>query len=82
MQSMDSAFGPGVVSIFLQAWLFGAMHYLQGFPNGGWGLVMAAVYGLMLGWLRRRSQGMLAPWLAHICADMVIFAILAASKNV
>jgi membrane protease YdiL (CAAX protease family) len=77
MQSMDSAFGPGVVSIFVQAWLFGAMHYLQGFPNGVWGLVMATVYGLMLGWLRRRSQGMLAPWLAHICADAVIFMILA-----
>ncbi len=77
MQSMDSAFGPGIISIFVQAWLFGVMHYLQGFPNGGWGLIMAAVYGLMLGWLRKRSQGMLAPWLAHICADMVIFAILA-----
>jgi membrane protease YdiL (CAAX protease family) len=82
MQSMDSAFGPGIVSIFVQGWLFGAMHYLQGFPNGGWGLVMAAVYGIMLGWLRRLSQGMFAPWLAHVCADMVIFAILATSKNV
>jgi membrane protease YdiL (CAAX protease family) len=82
MQSMDSAFGPGIVSIFVQGWLFGAMHYLQGFPNGVWGLVMATVYGLMLGWLRRRSQGMLAPWLAHVCADMVIFVILATSKNV
>jgi len=76
MQSMDSAFGPGVVSIFVQGWLFGAMHYLQGFPNGAWGLMMAAAYGLMLGWLRRLSQGMFAPWLAHICADVVIFVIL------
>jgi CAAX protease family protein len=82
MQAMDSAFGPGAVSIVIQGWLFGAMHYLRGFPNGIWGLVMAAAYGLMLGWLRRRSQGMLAPWLAHVCADMVIFAILAASKGV
>jgi membrane protease YdiL (CAAX protease family) len=82
MQSMDSAFGPGVASVLVQGWLFGAMHYLQGFPNGGWGLVMATVYGLILGWLRRLSQGMLAPWLAHVCADAVIFAILATSKNV
>jgi membrane protease YdiL (CAAX protease family) len=82
MQAMDSAFGPGIASVLVQGWLFGAMHYLQGFPNGGWGLVMATAYGIMLGWLRRRSQGMLAPWLAHVCADIVIFVILATSKNV
>jgi hypothetical protein len=31
----------------------------------------------MLGALRRRAQGMFAPWIAHVCADMMIFAILA-----
>lgn len=76
MQALDSAAGPGIVSILIQAWLFGAMHFLQGFPNGGWGLVMTIVYGVMLGETRRRSQGMLAPWAAHVCADLVIFAIL------
>lgn len=39
---------------------------------------MVFVYGLMLGAIRRRSMGMLAPWLAHVAADIVIFAILAA----
>ncbi len=77
MQSLDSAIGPGIPSVMIQAWLFGVVHYLRGFPNGMWGLFMAGIYGFMLGVLRRRSQGMLAPWLAHICADMVIFAILA-----
>lgn len=77
MQALDSAFGPGVLSIVVQAWLFGAMHFWEGFPNGWWGLAMTFVYGVMLGYLRRRSQGMLAPWLAHVCADLVIFAILA-----
>jgi membrane protease YdiL (CAAX protease family) len=76
MQSLDSAFGPGSVSVLAQGWLFGAMHFLQGFPKGGWGLAMAVVYGIMLGWLRRRSRGMLAPWAAHVCADLVIFAVL------
>jgi membrane protease YdiL (CAAX protease family) len=77
MQALDSALGPGNTSIVLQAWLFGAMHYREGFPNGAWGLAMAFVYGIMLGALRRRAQGMFAPWIAHVCADMVIFAILA-----
>jgi membrane protease YdiL (CAAX protease family) len=77
MQALDSAFGPGIMSIVVQAWLFGAMHYRDGFPNGAWGLVMTFAYGIMLGALRRRAQGMFAPWIAHVCADMVIFAILA-----
>ncbi len=76
MQSLDSTFGPGFVSILIQAWLFGAMHFLQGFPKGWWGLAMTAVYGIMLGVLRRRSRGILAPWAAHVCADLVIFSIL------
>jgi hypothetical protein len=77
MQSTDSAFGPGVLSLLLQAGLFGAMHFLQGFPRGAWGFGMAFVFGIMLGHIRRKSRGMLAPWLAHVCADLVVFAILA-----
>ncbi len=76
MQSLDSTFGPSSVSVVVQALLFGAMHFLQGFPKGGWGLAMAVVYGIMLGWIRRRSRGMLAPWAAHVCADLVIFTVL------
>ena len=77
MQSTDSAFGPGALSLLLQAGLFGALHFLQGFPRGGWGFGMAFIYGIMLGHIRRKSRGMVAPWLAHVCADLVIFAILA-----
>lgn len=77
MDATDSAFGPGAGSLLMQAGLFGAMHYLQGFPRGSWGLMMTFLYGIMLGHIRRRSRGMLAPWLAHVCADLVIFAILA-----
>jgi len=77
MQSTDSAFGPGVFSLLSQAGLFGALHFLQGFPRGAWGFGMAFIYGIMLGHIRRKSRGMLAPWFAHVCADLVIFAILA-----
>jgi membrane protease YdiL (CAAX protease family) len=77
MQSLYSAIGPGMITLLGQAWLFGAMHYLKGFPNGVWGVAMTIAYGVMLGWLRQRSRGMLAPWVAHACADMVIFTILA-----
>ncbi len=76
MQATDSAFGPGSASVVVQAWLFGVMHFVTGFPNGAWGLVMALIYGIMLGAIRRRSHGLFAPWIAHVCADMAIFAIL------
>lgn len=77
LQAFDSAAGPGLLSLLGQACLFGALHYREGFPNGTWGVVMTAVYGIMLGVLRRRSQGMLAPWAVHVFADFVIFTILA-----
>ena len=77
MDALDSAFGPGNTAVVLQAASFAFLHYVTGFPRGGWGLAMTFIYGLMLGTIRRRAQGMLAPWLAHVGADITIFAILA-----
>ncbi len=64
-------------ALLLQAASFGAVHYRGGIPNGVTGLVMAAAYGVMLGLLRRCSRGLLAPWVAHVAADSVIFVYLA-----
>ena len=77
MQSLDSAVGAGYTAITIQAISFGLFHYVAGFPNGALGLVMVCVFGFMLGMLRRRSEGMLAAWMAHVLADIVIFTILA-----
>jgi membrane protease YdiL (CAAX protease family) len=76
MQALDAAFGPRTASVVIQAWAFGAMHYLRGFPSGVWGVALAFGYGILLGIIRRRSRGMAAPWLAHVFADIVIFIIL------
>jgi uncharacterized protein len=77
MEALDSALGEGYLSIGLQAISFAAFHYVTGFPNGIAGFVMVLIYGLMLGMLRRRARGLLAPWAAHVAADAVIFGILA-----
>ena len=58
-----------------QALAFGAAHY-HGFPAGPVGVVLASIYGLMLGMLRRWANGLAAPVIAHICADATIFAIV------
>ncbi len=77
MQSLDSAVGVGYAAITIQAVSFGLFHYVAGFPNGVLGLVMVCVFGFLLGMLRRRSEGLLAAWMAHVLADIVIFGILA-----
>ncbi|MEU3571753.1 type II CAAX endopeptidase family protein [Kitasatospora sp. NPDC036755] len=63
--------GPAVV---VQAAGFGLAH-ATGFPSGPAGILLATVYGLMLGVIRHRSAGLLAPYLAHVCADLTIGAL-------
>jgi membrane protease YdiL (CAAX protease family) len=58
-----------------QAALFGAMH-IGGFPRGWIGVLMASVYGFVLGVIRKESRGLLAPIATHIFADATIFLIL------
>jgi membrane protease YdiL (CAAX protease family) len=78
MEALDSALGAGYLSVGTQAASFAALHYLAGFPSGPIGFAMVFVYGVMLGVVRRHSGGLLAPWVAHVAADIAIFSILAA----
>lgn len=60
------------LAIAVQAAAFAAIHYEMGFPNGPVGYGMVFVYGLVLGYFRMRTGGLLAPITAHIVADLVI----------
>jgi membrane protease YdiL (CAAX protease family) len=62
-------------AVLIQGVVFGVVH-TQGVPRGPLGMVMASVYGVMLGWLRHYSRGMLWPFVAHVFADATIFLIL------
>lgn len=75
MQALDEALGPGMPSVVLQAAAFGLLH-IQGIPGGWVGVFMAMAYGLMLGVIRRRSRGIIAPFVTHVFADLAIFAML------
>jgi hypothetical protein len=80
LQALDSAVGAGIIPLTVQALIFGWVHYSEvGCPKGLIGVSMAAVYGLLLGVLRYRAGGMLAPWLAHVGTDITVFAIVAKS---
>jgi uncharacterized protein len=71
---LDATFGHRV-AIVLQAASFGLQH-AHGVPRGVIGVIMVFAWGLMLGWLRQRSEGMLAPVLAHVVADATIAVIV------
>jgi uncharacterized protein len=62
-------------ALFIQALVFGLVH-AHGFPRGVIGIVMATTYGVVLGYLRQRSGGLLPPLVAHIFADATIFVLV------
>ena len=73
MQSaLGTAFKRPSLVLILQASAFAAFHVAGGFPNGYTGYLMTFVYGLMMGYLRDRTEGLLAPYCAHIGADLTI----------
>jgi len=74
--AVERAFSSSAVVIFVQASSFGIAH-LNGFPRGASGIVLASIYGCMMGCIRQRSKGLLAPIAAHAFADAVIYSILA-----
>jgi membrane protease YdiL (CAAX protease family) len=74
--ALDESLGPTALAVLLQAAAFSTLHFRSGFPRGTAGVVLTFVYGLALGILRRRSGGLLAPWVTHVLTDIVIFAIV------
>ena len=62
-------------AVATQAAVFGIFH-LHGYPYGPIGVALATTYGLLLGAIRLRSNGLLAPWLAHVAVDSLIFVFI------
>jgi len=73
--ALEAAIGPSPLPVILQAVVFGIVH-VGGFPRGLAGMGLATLYGLMMGMIRRRAGGLLAPWIAHVATDIAIGAIL------
>ena len=72
--AMQEVAGP-VVAVIVQAVAFGTLHVV-GVPTGIVGAVMAGSWGLLLGLIRWRTGGLLAPYAAHVAADAAIFCLL------
>lgn len=72
--ALERVSGPGV-AIVVQAVAFGILHVV-GVPTGLVGALMAGTWGALLGLMRWRTQGLLAPYVAHVAADGTIFVML------
>ena len=57
------------------------MQHLWGVPRGAVGVLLAGVWAVMLGLLRRRAGGILAPFMAHVVADATIAVIILSSTR-
>lgn len=74
--ALERTFLPGAGVLCVQALSFGVAH-VHGFPRGASGIVLASIYGYIIGCVRQHAKGLLAPIAAHIFADVVIYSILA-----
>lgn len=72
--AVTAVWGPGV-AVVVQAGAFGVLH-VAGFPAGVVGMVLATVYGLVLGVLRMRTGGLRVPVVVHVAADVTIAALV------
>ena len=75
MDALDQSIGAGTLSLVGQAAAFGVFHII-GFPRGWIGVGLAFVFGIMMGLIRRLSGGLLAPWAAHVCTDVVVVSMV------
>jgi uncharacterized protein len=66
---------PLALVVLMQAISFGVVH-LHGFPSGSAGILLASAYGVILGFLRAQTRGLLVPFVTHAVTDSSIFGIL------
>jgi membrane protease YdiL (CAAX protease family) len=71
LESLEPLTSSNIAQI-AQAVTYAAFHFRNGFPSGNVGFAMVFVFGLILGHLRRRSGGLLAPYIVHVFADLTI----------
>ncbi|GAB3898053.1 hypothetical protein GCM10029964_081900 [Kibdelosporangium lantanae] len=73
LDEVSATWAPGP-ALAVQAVAFGLFH-LNGFPSGWAGMVMAGVWGYLLGLLRVHGRGIVLPYVAHVGADATIAVI-------
>ncbi len=77
LQELRALFHSRWVVVLIQAAAFGASHYgVSSVPDGVAGAIMTFVYGIALGALAILAEGILACWVAHFLADVLVFLVM------
>jgi membrane protease YdiL (CAAX protease family) len=61
-------------AVFLQALLFTIAHLWAKIPFGFWALLLIFIFGIIMGWLVKKTQGLFAAVTVHFCVDLAMFA--------
>lgn len=61
-------------AFFLQALLFTIAHLWTKIPFGFWALLLVFAFGMLMGWLVKKTQGLFAAVYVHFCVDLAMFA--------
>ncbi len=77
LRALQASFSKPGVAILVQALAFGALHYRPpSVPDGLEGASLTFLYGFALGGLAHAARGILAPFLAHVVADILVFLVM------
>jgi membrane protease YdiL (CAAX protease family) len=73
MSRLEENVGPKG-AVFLQALLFTIAHLWAKIPFGFWALLLIFIFGMVMGWLVKKTQGLFAAVTVHFCVDLAMFA--------
>lgn len=63
-------------ALILQAIWFSFLHYQAGFPSGVLGILLTFIFGIMMGYLVKRTRGLMLSIVVHVVADFVVFMLV------
>jgi membrane protease YdiL (CAAX protease family) len=63
-------------ALILQAIWFSFLHYQAGFPSGVLGILLTFIFGIMMGYLVKRTRGLMLSIVVHVVADFVVFMLI------
>lgn len=63
-------------ALILQAIWFSFLHYQAGFPSGEIGIILTFIFGIIMGYLVHRTNGILIPVIIHFVADLSVFVLV------
>jgi membrane protease YdiL (CAAX protease family) len=75
---LASLFRSPCTVVLTQALFFGLCHF-RGFPSGPIGIGLSFLYGAVMGLIRHRTGGILAPVIAHVLTDAMIAIVVLTS---